>query len=74
MIISNVDIMTKWVKASIRTSRTFCRVQKTTTLYCNAALKPGKDNTYAITQYNIIQKLKCYIVLYHLNNILLIYI
>lgn len=37
-----MDILTKRVKASL--------VQKCTSLCCNAAFKPGKDNTYAISQ------------------------
>ena len=41
IIISNVDIMTKWVKANNRAARTVWHFQKITS-------QPGKDNTYAI--------------------------
>ena len=44
--ISNVD--TKWVKETIRTSRTVWYVQKMTSIYGNEPLKPGQDHTCVI--------------------------
>ena len=39
---SNVDIMTKWVKTSIRRIQTLWLVEEITSLYCNAAFKTRK--------------------------------
>lgn len=42
IILSHVDIMTKWVEASVRISIRVCYGQKRTLLHFNAAFKPMK--------------------------------
>lgn len=67
--ISDMDMMTKWIKVNIRASRT---VQKTTSLAMKH-LKPGKDNAYVTSPYNNIQDLKTCIVSCHNEDIISIY-
>ncbi len=54
IIITYVDIMIKWVNASIKTSRTVWEVKKSTSLYCTFSdLKSEKNTIYSTSRYPI---------------------
>ncbi len=53
--------MDKWVKVKKRTTRTVWKVQKSHHFTVMKPFKPGKDNTYALSQYNDIQNQSRYL-------------